>query len=395
MRHLPAFLLSVALLALPPFLPGSWGGDAQAAQPNRRERTEADLKRINAQIERIRRQVQKDAVDRDRMSRELRAAEQTVAKVRGELTAVQAERERVSAELARLAAERRENEARREQMREALETQLRAAYLAGRSEPLKLLLNQRDPAEAGRNLAYYGYLGRQRAAEIDNINANITELEEIRTRIKEEEDQLRQLEKQRAARVDELDAARRKRSQLLAQHEKDSRNRSASLAKLQQQQAQLEKLLADLTRALQSAPVDPNNPFGRLQGKLAWPVAGKLAASFGQVRAGAVRWNGLLIEAARGRPVRAVHDGRVAYADWLPGMGLLIIIDHGNGYLSLYGHNETLYRQAGATVKAGEIISAAGDSGGRAESGLYFEIRRGGKPVDPRPWFRTRDPPAS
>lgn len=394
MPYLSRLLLPALACALT-LLPGPWNDVAgAAAQPSRRDRTEADLGRVNAQIERIRRQVQKDAVERDRMSRELRAAEQSVSTARGELEKLQAERARRNAELARLAAQRKEKEARRTQLRESLEAQLRTAYFAGRGEPLKLLLNQRDPAEAGRNLAYYGYFGRQRAVAIGEINANLAEINELSARIEEEEAELRQLEEARATRVTELETARRKRGQVLAKLEQDSRNRSASLAQLQRQQAQLEKLLADLSRALESAPVDPDNPFAKLRGKLAWPVAGKLAASFGQVRAGAVRWNGLLISAARGQPVKAVHDGRIAYADWLPGMGLLIIVDHGNGYLSLYGHNETLYKQTGAGVKAGETIAAAGDSGGRAESGLYFEIRRAGKPVDPRPWFRTRDPPS-
>jgi septal ring factor EnvC (AmiA/AmiB activator) len=166
------------------------------------------------------------------------------------------------------------------------------------------------------------------------------------------------------------------------------------LKRFQQQQAQLERLLRDLNRALESSPVDPNDAFARLRGKLTWPVGGRLIASFGDSRAGAIRWDGLLIAADRGRAVKAVHDGRVIYADWHPGMGLLIILDHGNGYWSLYGHNEELFKQTGSSVSAGDTISSAGDSGGRSESALYFQIRRSGKPVDPRPWFRSAKPPA-
>ena len=265
----------------------------------------------------------------------------------------------------------------------------------GRNEPLKLLLNQRSPAEFGRNLAYYGYMGRLRADQIGVINENIAEIDELSAKIAEEEDatgETRGTARRRG--LAELDSARKQRGRVLANLERETRNRSASLKRLEQQQAQMERLLRDLNRALaDSAPIDPKDPFGNLRGKLAWPVAGKLTARFGETRAGTVRWNGLLIAADRGSPVKAVHAGRVVYADWLPGMGLLIIVDHGGGYLSLYGHNETLFRQAGTTVVAGDTIAAAGDSGGRSQSGLYFEIRRSGKPVDPRPWFRSTAPP--
>ncbi|MGB6452473.1 MAG: peptidoglycan DD-metalloendopeptidase family protein, partial [Steroidobacteraceae bacterium] len=135
-----------------------------------------------------------------------------------------------------------------------------------------------------------------------------------------------------------------------------------------------------------------NDAFSRLRGELAWPVAGRVAASFGQDRAGGLKWDGLLIDTARGAQVRAIYQGRVIFADWLPGLGLLLVIDHGNGYLSLYGHNERLYKKVGDQVAAGDSIAAAGDSGGSPRPELYFEIRKGDRPVDPRPWFRTAAP---
>jgi septal ring factor EnvC (AmiA/AmiB activator) len=364
-----------------------------AAQTDRQKKAEADLKAVTSRIERVRQQVQRDAVERDRLNRDLKAAEQSVASARGELGKLRAARAERQAEKDRLAAERQEREAERRRTEENLQAQLRAAYLMGRNEPLKLLLNQRDPAEFGRNLAYYGYFGRLRASQIEEINANIATIDELTAKIEAEDAELMRLEEERARRVTELDSARRQRGRVLANLEKESRSRTASLKRLQQQQTQLERLLRDLTRALQSSPIDPNDAFAKLRGKLAWPVSGKLKATFGATRAGSVRWNGLLIASDRGSPVKAVHSGRVVYADWLPGMGLLIIVDHGNGYLSLYGHNEQLFRQVGATVRTGEDIGSAGDSGGRSESGLYFEIRRAGKPVDPRPWFRTQNPP--
>ena len=141
-----------------------------------------------------------------------------------------------------------------------------------------------------------------------------------------------------------------------------------------------------------SAPIDESSGFGRLRGRLDWPVAGRVVASYGETRASGVDWDGMVLSTERSAPVHAVAAGRVIYADWLPGLGLLAIVDHGSGYLSLYGYNDQLRRSAGEAVAAGDVIAAAGDSGGRPEPQLYFEIRRGGKPIDPRPWFRQRRP---
>jgi septal ring factor EnvC (AmiA/AmiB activator) len=146
-----------------------------------------------------------------------------------------------------------------------------------------------------------------------------------------------------------------------------------------------------LAEATAAFPVDTDEPFARSKGKLAWPVQGRLAGSFGQPRgAGPVKWNGVLLEAAAGTPVRAVHRGRVAFADWLTGLGLLVIVDHGGGYLSLYGHNEALLKESGDWVEPGEPIAQVGDTGGQARPGLYFELRYKGEPIDPAPWIAKR-----
>jgi murein hydrolase activator len=139
-------------------------------------------------------------------------------------------------------------------------------------------------------------------------------------------------------------------------------------------------------------PPETSSAFAHLRGQLSWPVAGRVTAAYGDTRATGVRWDGMVVATERGAAVKAVSSGRVVYADWLPGLGLLAIVDHGEGYLSLYGHNERLYKAAGESVTAGDVIAAAGDSGGRPEPELYFEIRRDGRPVDPRPWFREHQP---
>jgi septal ring factor EnvC (AmiA/AmiB activator) len=367
-------------------------GLSPAGEAPDRHRTEADLKAIASQIERVQEQVRRDGVERDRLSRDLRESEQSVSSARGELARLRAERVERAAARAHLEAERRSRQAALARTQDSLAAQIRAAYILGRSEPLKLLLNQKDPAQAGRNFAYYGYFGRMRASQIHAINDNIAKIDELQTKIDEEDAHLARLESAQKSQVGQLEQARQRRGKVLASLEQESKNRSEALARLQRQQSALEKLLKDLNRALEKFPVDANDAFAKLRGELAWPVEGRLVAHFGETRAGGVKWNGVLIAAERGTPVRAIYHGRVAYADWLPGLGLLMIIDHGNGYLSLYGHNERLYKAAGAQVRAGDTIAGVGDSGGRSQDELYFEIRRAGKPVDPRPWFKSANP---
>jgi septal ring factor EnvC (AmiA/AmiB activator) len=182
---------------------------------------------------------------------------------------------------------------------------------------------------------------------------------------------------------------------LLASLSADAKSRQRELERLKRQQDGLERLVRELRRALERIekfPTDSRDAFARLRGKLVWPAAGRVVARFGQVRAGGVKWDGMLLAGQQGAPVRAVYHGRVVYADWLPGLGLLTIVDHGDGYLSLYGHNERLYKAVGERVTAGDAIAAVGDTGGRPRPELYFEIRKGGRPVDPRPWFRSAAP---
>jgi septal ring factor EnvC (AmiA/AmiB activator) len=386
-ERLPVLFAAIlAALALPVAL-----GQASKQAP-KRENAEAELATVRAQIERIRARVEKDQIERDRLTRELRSTEMSVGSARGQLEQIRRERIQTTARRAELASERDTLERSLAQERAALAGQLRAAHLVGQEEPLRLLLSQNDPARAARMLAYYSYFGRARSALLTRIDANMQGLRVLDGQLEAAQERLLQLESEQEAQVAQLEQSRRSRGRVLAQLEQDSGARQRNLQRLRTQQAGLEKLLRDLQRALEQAPANAGAAFARLRGKLAWPVAGKLVARFGEARAGALKWDGVLVAAERSAAVRAVGDGRVAYADWLPGLGLLAIIDHGEGYLTLYGHNERLYKGVGERVTAGETIAAAGDSGGRTRPELYFEIRKSGKPLDPRPWFRSPVP---
>jgi len=355
-------------------------------------KAEAELQAVKSEIERITRQVSAEQVERDRLTQELRTSELSVGKLRDSLSEVRRERAERAVRRAALAAEQRVREAEVQHNRAALAGQLRAAYLIGRQEPLKLLLNQKDPALVGRMFAYYSYFGRARAGQIRLIEDDMQRIAELDRELAAEDQQLAELEKQQRAQLRALEQARTQRTHVLASLEAQSHTRAQNLERLRSQQAGLEKLLRELRTAMERFPLEGNDAFARLRGKLAWPVTGRLVARFGDARAGGVHWDGVLVATERGAPVKAVCQGRVIYADWLPGLGLLTIVDHGDGYLSLYGHNERLYKAAGEPVAAGEPIAAAGDSGGSSRPELYFEIRKGGKPVDPRPWFRASAP---
>ncbi len=358
-------------------------------------KAEADLRAVRSQIDKVRAEMERDAGKRDQLARELEESEKTMGTARGALEKLRRERAEHTARRAELAAQRRTEEAALARDREALAGQIRAASMIGRQEPLKLLLNQRDPGQTGRVLVYYQYFGRARASQIAAINAHLDELAGLDAELATEEQRLTMLEEQQRGEVARLQSARERRGRALVSLESESKSRAKELERLKEQQGGLEKLVRELRRALERIdkfPTDSKDAFARLRGRLAWPVAGRLVASFGQTRAGGVKWDGVLLAGTQGTPVRAVYHGRVVYADWLSGLGLLTIIDHGDGYLSLYGHNERLYKDVGERVTAGDTIATLGDSGGRPRPELYFEIRKAGKPVDPRPWFRTAAP---
>jgi murein hydrolase activator len=378
-----------ACLATLLFATGVPANDANPAK------AEAELKAVRAQIDKVRAEMERDSGRRDKLAREIEESEKSVSSARTELDKLRRERAEHTARRAELAGLRRTEENALARDREALAGQIRAAHMIGRDEPLKLLLSQKDPAQAGRVLAYYQFFGRARASQIAAINGHIAELGTLDEALASEEERLTALEARQKGEVAKLQSARDRRGRALATLETESKNRARELERLKDQQGGLEKLVRELRRALERIdkfPTDSKDAFAKLRGKLAWPVSGKLLASFGQVRAGGVKWDGVLVSGSQGSAVRAVYHGRVVYADWLSGLGLLTIIDHGDGYLSLYGHNDRLYKDVGEKVTAGDTIATVGDSGGRQSPALYFEIRKAGRPVDPRPWFRTTAP---
>ncbi len=231
-----------------------------------------------------------------------------------------------------------------------------------------------------------------RAGVIAAIDTDLRRLADLDTQLAADEQRLDALQSATADEVAQLEVARSQRDAALVAIKAESRNSAQLLQRLQGQQAALTALLRDLKRAVEPFPAMPTAPSAACVAGWRGPWGVHLAARFGQVRAGGLKWDGMLIDTERGADVRSVYRGRVIYADWLPGLGLLTIVDHGDGYLSLYGHNDRLYKAVGDTVTAGDVIAASGDSGGSSRPQLYFEIRKGSRPIDPGPWFRQSAP---
>ncbi len=352
---------------------------------------EAELKQVRGRIESIRKAIHADAERRDALATQLKSAELAVQSAREQLASVRSQRIAAERRLAELKQEQADTRRKIEAQRGALSAELATAYMNGRQEQLKLLLNQQDPARLGRMMAYYGYFGRARAERIERISDELEHLDLLNENISAEASRLRVLEEESEQNVKSLAGARQRRAQTLAQVQSKLKSRSEQLAKLQRDARSLEKLVEELRRAIEEFPELAEQPFQRVKGKLPWPVKGSLLARFGQQRAGGpLKWQGLVIGAERGTQVRAPYHGRVVYADWLPGLGLLLVLDHGGGYMSLYGNNEQLYRRVGDRVAPGDVLSAVGDAAGVGKPGLYLEIRNGRKALDPATWLMRR-----
>lgn len=348
---------------------------------------ETELKQVKSRIESIRKAIHAEAVRRDALAGQLKKADLDIQSAREQLAAVRDRRNAAERRVAELQKEQTETRGKIDEQRGALAGELTAAYMNGRQEQLKLLLNQGDPGQLGRMMAYYGYFGRARAERITSIGEHLAHLELLTERIGAEAARLKTLEQEQERNVQALAGARSRRAQTLAQVQSTLKTRNDELAKLRRDALALEKLVEELRRAIEEFPELAERPFQQVKGKLPWPVKGSLLARFGQLRSGGpLKWQGLVIAAARGTQIRAPYYGRVVYADWLPGMGLLVVLDHGGGYMSLYGHNEQVYRRVGDRVVPGDPIGAVGDAAvGRP--GLYLEIRKGKQALNPQEWL--------
>ncbi len=378
-------LLIVALAAA--FAAEAQQGEGELAQIKERE-----LEEVRERISELKKSMDASAAARDRVTGELQEAEIAIAEKRIRLAELERERDYSARRVAELDAELSQREAELDEESQQLAEQVRAAYMNGNQERIKLLLNQRDPATLGRLMAYYGYLNEHRSENIEAVTSAIDKLAALRSELAAEQARISDLAKERYAELTRLNEAQERRRALLAKLRDKIAGEGQEVERLAAQEKDLTRLIAELTSILSDYPITSEDPFSEHKGRLTWPVAGRLLHDFGQPRVSdQLKWNGVVLAAPRGREVRSVYHGRVVFADWLAGLGLLVIVDHGDNYMTLYGYNETILKNAGDWVAPGDVLATVGNSGGRAESALYFEVRRGTQPLNPRQWV-TRQP---
>ena len=415
---MPRTFLALAFLCLL----GPAVADERAAARQQIEAARQDI----AELQKLLKQIEQE---KSGVQKQLQTTESEMGQLEKQVDSLQQEIDRSEAELERLNEEKTTLEGARLEQQRLIGLQARAAYQNGRQEYLKLLLNQQNPEKFSRTLTYYDYLNKARLEQLDSFNETLRQLTNVEADIEAQQNLLAEKKDGLLERRNQLAEVRKERQQTLAKLNSDLSTRERKLQARRQEQAQLERVLKTIEETLarqareaeearqrellaerqrqqqrqagSAAPSGPmvssagssfGGPFAQAKGKLPWPVDGRLVARYGTPRGSDARtkWDGVLIGASAGTQVRAVHGGRVVFADWLRGAGLLVILDHGNGYLSLYGHNQSLLRDAGEIVKAGDPIATVGTSGGQETAALYFAIRQQGRPSDPAQWCRTQ-----
>ena len=376
----------------------------------------AELKQLLEKLQKEKTGVQKD----------LQKTESAMGQLEKQVKDLQKDLKHSEEEIQRLDDEKKKLEGARLEQQRLIGIQARAAYQSGRQEYVKLLLNQQNPEKFSRTLTYYDYLSEARMEQLAAFNETLRQLANVELEMTHQQNLLLEQKGALDERREQLAGVRKERQVALAKLNKEFSARDRKLKAREQEQAQLARVLKTIEetlarqareaealrqqallaereqpRAVLSAPSSGpvvssgasfGGPFAKARGKLPWPVDGRLVARYGTPRGGDSRttWDGVLIGASAGSQVRAVHGGRVVFADWLRGAGLLVILDHGNGYLSLYGHNQSLLKDAGDVVSAGETIATVGNSGGQSAPALYFAIRQQGRATDPAQWCRAQ-----
>ncbi len=387
-----AFTVALTLLCL--LILGAPAAFAAAGAEAESRETSARLDQVRKKIEELRAAITGARDRQSRLREELRTSELAIGEANRALRDIERQRRAKDEELRALRV--REAAARKELSRhqEVLREQIIASYTIGHQGPLKLILSQQDPATLGRMLTWYNYFHRARAEQIAEVDDGLRRIAELERDITRESEALERLHGERTRQLASLESSRRARGEVLAKLDAEIQSGEQALEALLQDERSLAELVARLREALAvERPVAPPGdlaPFASLKGRLPMPVDGRVVARFGTHRRGdSLPWRGVVLAADEGAEVRAIYGGRVVFADWMRGFGLLLIIDHGQGYMSLYGYNQSLYKNVGDPVRQGELIATVGDSGGRDSPGLYFEIRHEGKPDNPLQWCRA------
>lgn len=376
-----------------------------------------DLKQLRSRIETLQKELAETEESKSEAADALRESEQAIKTANSKLAALAEERKEAAKKLTQLQTQSGEVEGRVEALQLQLAKLFYRQYVDGgvQKEHLSFLLNQQDPNQIARNLYYYAYFSRARAEHIQALRTDLHQLEGLARESRDKNSVLAAIQARQAEQKKQLEQKQSEHKELLTRISLQIDQRRHEISKLKQDEQRLAKLVAQIAKMLAQQERQERqerkrksragtlnndrlpdasthgNPFQDLKGRLSLPVRGELANRFGSPRAdGGVTWKGLFIRSTKGAEVKAIAAGRVVFADWLRGFGNLMIVDHGNSYMSLYGNNETIHKQVGDPVRGGDTIATVGNSGGDPDSGLYFELRHQGKPFDPLNWIRIK-----
>ena len=354
-----------------------------------KEVTPAQIEALKERIEDIDDWLADAEEDRSALERQLAAAERTISRLTRERRSLAEQVKKQQQRLAKLQKEEQELARTLERQRESLKKQIRTAWMEGDAPAVKVLLNEVNPDNIARTMTYYEYLSRDTVKRLEAFHKNLEELKVTQAAVQNTRAELANAEEGVVKRQQALKASRLEREKTLAALDQDIRSRRSEKSELESDRKRLEKLLSEVQQAIANIP-SPNEsqPFPSLRNKLPWPAQGKVTSRFGdQYAEGKLRRNGLIIQTGEEADVKAIHYGRVVFANWLRGFGLITIIDHGDGYMTLYGHSSSLFTSPGDWVAAGEPIAQTGRTGGTDAPALYFEIRHNGKPDNPGRWL--------
>lgn len=353
------------------------------------ENTSQQLLQLRQQIKSVETDLERDQSQAAQLQRQLRRSERKIGQLGRTINDLNDQLHRLEKRLKTLRQDARKERVHMQKQRHLLAGQIRSSYATGSQEYLKLLLNQSNPAIVGRMLTYYGYFNRARGEEIERLQKSLSRISQLETEIiaTKEENSRVIIERQREH--NNLKQSKNEREQDLQELNTEIKGKDQQLAQLRQGEKELQQLLTRLQEAFEKnpLPIIKHVPFKKQRGKMRWPTRGTIINAYGSSRRlGKLRWNGVVMAAKTGTSIKAISDGHVVYADWLRGYGLLLIIDHGDGYMSLYGHTQSIYVELGEQIDKGKRVAEVGNSGGIDNSALYFEIRYKGKPVNPKHW---------
>jgi septal ring factor EnvC (AmiA/AmiB activator) len=365
-----------------PFLHAEQGNSNEAVQQQNR----AKLTDVQKAIAEQKSNIFNNNKQRNRLESQLKKDDLAIAKVAKEVNRIEESIKSTQKAISLLAAEKRQLTVAKQKQEKLLAQQLRSAYTTGQHDYLKLLLNQDQSEKIQRTISYYQYLNQARTTEIDKFQATIAQLLQVTAEHQTQISQLEQLKEEQLKQDNKLRESKTLRNKTIAKLSRELLSSKQQLEKLQGEENNLNQALSKLAAIIQ-AEIDLTG-LSKLKRKLSWPVKGKMLHRFGSRKQGYLKWKGVLITAPLSRQVQTIHNGTVLFSDWLKGYGLLTVVDHGNGYMSLYAHNQALLKSVGDRVETGEPIALVGQSGGLTQSGLYFEIRHLGKALNPKLWCK-------